>query len=335
MSRKITDLIAVLALSFCISAAAAQQSADNQLSDEQCLAAFSAAQQTLFACVKNARDQAKQDVAAQLGELMDACTEENLRKYPDNAGACGLVLPILAAAYSEWDSTSHNLEYGNEMKKCLASFEEKRPPRSSCPKIGTGSPLYCATRAAADGACQSVCGDGNNCGCSKSFGIPNLCISRTQARLVHLPGGCDSAKEATKPCFDACGSDADCQKQCSAMEAQAVAACLGWDPPKPIKTNTSSGSGGSKPSATSASTPVRSNPNVAPNNLDRFGLGPSYITTDPSLPNQRGAGKTAQGSSSKQKTTTTLAKPTMDAKPAANPLFIDQSQGMKPTQQIK
>ena len=77
---------------------------------------------------------------------------------------------------------------------------------------------------------------------------------------------------------------------------------------------------------------MTANPGVKSNNLDRFHLGPSFVTTDPSLPNQRGGGKAVQGGSSKAKTTTTLAKPSTDAtKPPRNQLFLDRS----PAEQIK
>lgn len=68
------------------------------------------------------------------------------------------------------------------------------------------------------------------------------------------------------------------------------------------------------------------------NNLDRFDLGPSFVTTSPSLPNQRSPGKSAQGSSSMQKITT--PKSSFDAKPAKN--FDNQKMHViEPQQQIK
>ena len=79
--------------------------------------------------------------------------------------------------------------------------------------------------------------------------------------------------------------------------------------------------------------PTTASPGVKPNNLDRFGLGPSFVTGDPSLPNQRGAGKPVQGGSSKAKTTTSLAKPpsTDSKRPSVDP----NARIITPTEQIK
>ena len=74
-------------------------------------------------------------------------------------------------------------------------------------------------------------------------------------------------------------------------------------------------------------------PGVKSNNLDRFGLGPSFAPTESSLPNQRAAGKPPQGGSSKAKTTTSLAKPssTDSKRPSVDP----NARILTPTEQIK
>ena len=88
----------------------------------------------------------------------------------------------------------------------------------------------------------------------------------------------------------------------------------------------------SRQSTTRKENSTTASPGVKSNNLDRFGLGPSFVTSDPSLPNQRGAGKAVQGGSSKAKTTTLSTQPT-GAKPAS---IVDQkARIIEPQQQIK
>lgn len=296
-------------------------------SNSTCTAAHSAAIADLYACTDSAINSPEVKTAMHdMSQCYDAFS------YND-AAAAQECRPLLAA---------YNTVLEIAQFACLTAYDKRDADiRQSCSEASRT--IWCAARVAIASARKGQHADWwtppRICTATKDSPMPITAVGRESLNRPPSPPCNDPAVTA---CWNHCAKDdAACFQNCSNIAASICGPRLqnsNSNLPSSQKSNLSRQTdavqkrqGTSSPGLKSGSRDVKSK-----NNLDRFDLGPNYVTTDPSLPNQRRAGQSAQGNSAKQKgTTTPLAKPQMDAKPTTNPIFIDQSQGMKPTQQIK
>ena len=403
MSKTITQLIAVLAVSLSISVASAQQSTDPnstpqsspssstdpsstpqgspssadptstpqdsssspdstnptgpsaptgppQLSRVECAAGHSAALGTLFACFDNGYQDIYNEVIAELqprwdvlSKAVDELCKSNQFTLEERIEACASAKELLAHDESpEIIQNYFNLkapEVEAKFRQCMATFQATESGLTkSCDSLGLSGnrSLYCSAVRLIASSCAAHCK--NKCNCAQWFSEGSCTLGRIASfNLNNI--GCEFVPAQRQKCFAACDQVQDknaCRADCSDYAARSVAACLGipasTSPPKKSGTD-----GSKKPTLTKPA--IRDGRNsstsagVKSNNLDRFGLGPSFVTSDPSLPNQRGAGKAAQGGSAKAKTTTSLAKPssTDSKRPSVDP----NARIIKPTEQIK
>ena len=285
-------------------------------------------------------------------ELADACPA--LFQYFDakkDAESLGWVDP--------WPSLLP-ADTGRELAECKASFEAAHSKTSLvCAGAGT-TQIYCAAERMAADVCSAACktlpgeADREVCSCSSRFASPNVC-SRTPRLLVDLrasflPPDCQAIKDQSEAICAQCPDD-QCRKACADQEAAAIAICLGENP----KTSSPGVSGQRQlrsvtakidrrrtrrtaPASAHLKTPrkaIQGHPKrsvqTSPASLDRFGLGPNFVTgTDvgPRTSARRGQGTAKEGAGSATPTTSTRRSRSPVAHPDNELMHI-------PTQQIK
>ncbi len=183
---------------------------------------------------------------------------------------------------------------------------------------------------------------GRSARCDQGFeSIANFCRPTNDPKaLTVAEEACSPARvNVYKRCNQLCDegalvqSPSFCKRGCAADAADNMVCLIALytsrlDSKKPHRAITTT-----SPTSGSARKSVTASPGVKSNNLDRFGLGPSFVTSDPSLPNQRGSVKAVQSGTAKAKTTTTLARPS-----SANSKQLNtdpKAQIIRPIDQIK
>ena len=328
MREKISCLITALAVCFSFSVATSR--ADDpanptppQMSRGECVAAHSAALKSLWACFD-----AKRTIAL---EIANSAVE---------AIASDGTIRTAAEIDADVEKTVYDGNWlEGSWRECLADFKATETGNAkSCEVLGTSGnrDLYCSEVRVIASSCAAHCN--GICKCGQWFPV-GACTQPNGKALINLDvRGCGSILPDKQQCLSSCEHVQDqqtCRADCTNNANRLIAACLGLSASatKPDLASPPSGRNKSQKVSLPVDKSQTASPGVKSNSLDRFGLGPSYAPTELSLPNQRTGGKAAQGGSSKQMPTTSLAKPpsTNSKRPSIDP----NARIIKPTEQIK
>jgi hypothetical protein len=208
----------------------------------------------------------------------------------------------------------------NEMKDCVSKFNIKANEiRNACSKVAGSVGDYCGTINALAKSCQPLFGSAGVCGgfwsdphqtmCERPQGLVKVKLdflrNKNEGAAVRLDNiGCGDVIPAENRCNEACESDpnfdaegkAECRAACKTARERKVAICLGLIE-QPSESTSAPGSRKTKPASTRRSTvstraDAAKPASIQKNNLDRFGLGPTYVDTSTS---QAGTRTTSRG----------------------------------------
>lgn len=242
-------------------------------------------------------------------EFFDNCLDVARNSFASVKPACQSVSPNLFSSSCISDRTISNACHS----KCTPDTCKACEPGDAAIKIACNPSVNAQAPAAIATPCSEALKNGLAC-------VRTLCANNSGSDRDKCIAQCEADRKVQ---WDACWL-------ASGMEPPALSALK--DEPgvlstkKITKTNLQA-----KKTATETGT-AGVNRKSPTNNLDRFDLGPNYVTTSPSLPNQRAAAKPLQGRSSTQRITT--PESSFDARPARS--FENQRMRViEPQQQIK
>jgi len=215
----------------------------------------------------------------------------------------------------------------NGMKACESQFEIKaKEIRNACGKVAGSVGDFCGTITALAKSCQPLLGSAGVCEgfwsdphqtmCERPQGLVKVKLNfprtKNEGAAVQLDNiGCGDVIPAENRCNETCDlyldaqGKTECRAACKTARDRKVAICLGLlDQPSesaPTPSGTKTKPASARRSAVSAKSDVAKPASTQKNNLDRFGLGPTYVdTSSAGVPGtSRGGAKSAAGTGTK------------------------------------
>lgn len=243
-------------------------------SSAKCAAAHASASREAIACIGSANRPVEEKYEKLLYDEAHRRCEEVVDYWQHNA----CVSVEKTRLWETWRLTFLQ-EISSARAGCVSSFDrQENDLQQYCGRNST-NPLHCAERNAVIAVCA--------CGLRATVQCAN---PKSTQRAVLANIGCQHIVDDAKACNNACGSDAECQNACAARRNAQMATCFppAVVEPKPLPSPRSRDSVSNPKRATvrtSTASAKAATSKVIPaknNNLDRFDLGPTFVSPDAS-----------------------------------------------------